>query len=148
MHAQGSVGLVNAVGQYLSFRVGTDDFAVDILRVQETRGWEKVRVLPDSRDFLKGVLDLRGIIAPIVDLRIRFGNPQPAYSGKTVVIVVSVGQDAGGRQLVGAVVDSVSDVLEVDSGDLRPPPKLGGRLTDSIWTAWPHVGVEWWCCSI
>ena len=128
MHEQDSVGVSDQRGQYLSFRVGTDDYAVDILRVQEIRGWERVRALPDSRDFVKGVLDMRGIIVPIIDLRVRFGNPDPAYSGTTVVIVVSVDREDGGRQLIGAVVDSVSDVLDVDASNLRPPPELGGAV--------------------
>jgi purine-binding chemotaxis protein CheW len=126
VHEQGPVGSVSSSGQYLSFRVGMDDYAVDILRVQEIRGWEQVRALPDSPDFVKGVLDMRGIIVPIIDLRMRFGNPRPSYSATTVVIVVSVDRDAGDRQLIGAVVDSVSDVLELNSDDLRPPPVLDG----------------------
>ena len=125
---QNPAGVTDQRSQYLSFRIGTDDYAVDILRVQEIRGWENVRALPDSRDFVKGVLDMRGIIVPIIDLRVRFGNSDPDYSNTTVVIVVSVDREDGGKQLVGAVVDSVSDVLDVDSGNLRPPPELGGSV--------------------
>ncbi len=72
--------------------LGSEDYAVDILRVQEIRGWEKVRSLPDSEDYVKGVLDLRGTIVPIIDLRIRFGEPEPDYSATTVVIVMSCRQ--------------------------------------------------------
>ena len=114
--------------QYLTFLLADEQYGLNILQVQEIRGWENVRALPDSRDFVKGVLDMRGIIVPIVDLRVRFGNPEPDYSNTTVVIVVSVDREGGGKQLVGAVVDSVSDVLDVDSGDLRPPPGLGGAV--------------------
>lgn len=112
-------------GQYLSFRIGDDDYAVDILRVQEIRGWEKVRELPDSRDYVKGVLDMRGTIVPIIDLRIRFGDSDPEYSTTTVVIVVAVDREDGQRQLVGTVVDSVSDVLDVDMDNMKAPPKIG-----------------------
>ena len=112
-------------GQYLSFRIGSDDYAVDILRVQEIRGWEQVRDLPDSPDFVKGVLDMRGTIVPIIDLRIRFGDPQPQYLATTVVIVVSVERRDGHRQLVGTVVDSVSDVLDIDLSDMKAPPGIG-----------------------
>ena len=126
MHEKSSVGAPDQRSQYLSFRVGTEDYAVDILRVQEIRGWEKVRALPDTREFVKGVLDMRGIIVPIIDLRVRFGISEPAYSSTTVVIVVSVERGDGGRQLIGAVVDSVSDVLDVDTSDLRSPPELEG----------------------
>ena len=128
MHEQNPVGTSDQPGQYLSFRVGTDDYAVDILRVQEIRGWEKVRALPDSQDFVKGVLDMRGIIVPIIDLRVRFGDPDPAYSSTTVVIVVSIDREDGDRQLIGAVVDSVSDVLDVNASNLRAPPELGGTV--------------------
>ena len=128
VHEKNTIGASDQGGQYLSFRVGTDDYAVDILRVQEIRGWENVRALPDSRDFVKGVLDMRGIIVPIVDLRVRFGNAEPDYSNTTVVIVVSVDRAGDRKQLIGAVVDSVSDVLDVGSGNLRPPPELGGAV--------------------
>jgi len=116
-------------GQYLSFHLGQDDYAVDILRVQEIRGWESVRALPDSRDFVKGVLDLRGCIVPIIDLRLRFGAQSPAYTVTTVVIVLSVRTRAGGMHQVGAVVDGVSDVLDIDDSALKPPPRIGGTVS-------------------
>ena len=116
-------------GQYLSFRLGGDDYAVDILRVQEIRGWENVRALPDSRDHVKGVLDLRGTIVPIIDLRIRFGQAEPDYVATTVVIVMSVQTSSEETHLVGAVVDGVSDVLDIDGADLKPPPKIGGAIS-------------------
>ena len=125
MQEQISVDAPGRKGQYLSFRIGADDYAVDILRVQEIRGWEKVRALPDSRDYVKGVLDMRGTIVPIIDLRIRFGDPQPDYSATTVVIVVAVDKGEGDKQLVGTIVDSVSDVLDVDTSNLKPPPAIG-----------------------
>lgn len=125
MHEHKLTADVLKQGQYLSFRIGDDDYALDILRVQEIRGWEKVRELPDSRDYVKGVLDMRGTIVPIIDLRIRFGNPNPDYSATTVVIVVAVEREGDQRQLVGTVVDSVSDVLDVDTGNMKPPPRIG-----------------------
>jgi purine-binding chemotaxis protein CheW len=116
-------------GQYLSFRLGAEDYAVDILRVQEIRGWEKVRSLPDSEDYVKGVLDLRGTIVPIIDLRVRFGESDPAYSATTVVIVMAVDLGESQQQLVGAVVDGVSDVLDIDRSDMKPPPNIGGTVS-------------------
>jgi purine-binding chemotaxis protein CheW len=116
-------------GQYLSFRLGADDYAVDILRVQEIRGWETVRSLPDSEPYVKGVLDLRGNIVPIVDLRVRFGATEPEYSTTTVVIVMAVDFGEQRRHLVGAVVDGVSDVLDIDRNDLKPPPDIGGTVS-------------------
>lgn len=115
--------------QYLSFRIGADDYAVDILRVQEIRGWETVRALPDSKSCVKGVLDLRGAIVPIIDLRIRFGCASPEYAPTTVVIVMSLGSTEQPQQLVGAVVDAVSDVLDVDTDELKPAPQIGGTVS-------------------
>lgn len=116
-------------GQYLSFHLGAEDYAVDILRVQEIRGWEKVRSLPDSEEYVKGVLDLRGTIVPIIDLRVRFGESNPEYSATTVVIVMAVDLGESRHQLVGAVVDGVSDVLDVDRNDMKPPPNIGGMVS-------------------
>ena len=118
-----------ASGQYLSFHLGEEDYAVDILRVQEIRGWESVRTLPDSQDYVKGVLDLRGKIVPIIDLRIRFGDKDPAYTATTVVIVMSVETESGETHQVGAVVDGVSDVLDIAETDLKPPPQIGGMVS-------------------
>ena len=128
MQTQNPAGHPDQTGQFLSFRIGNDDYAIDILRVQEIRGWEKVLALPDSKDYIKGVLDMRGTIVPIVDLRIRFGDSKPDYSTTTVVIVVSVEKPGGGVMLVGAVVDSVSDVLDITAADMKPAPKLGGSV--------------------
>jgi len=119
----------NHKGQYLSFTLGSDDYAVDILRVQEIRGWEDVRPLPDSKPYVKGVLDLRGTIVPIIDLRVRFGEQDAEYSATTVVIVLSVDLGNDLFQLVGAVVDGVSDVLDIDHGDMKPPPEIGGAVS-------------------
>lgn len=109
-------------GQYLTFFLGSEAFGVDILKVQEIRGWEPVRPLPDSPPHVRGVLDLRGTIVPIVDLRMRFGNPGPVYEPTTVVIIVSVAMPEGGSQLIGMVVDGVSDVLDTADVEIKPPP--------------------------
>ncbi|CAK0775197.1 chemotaxis protein CheW [Gammaproteobacteria bacterium] len=116
-----------SVGQYLSFTLGGEDFGVDILKVQEIRGWETVRHLPDAPDFLKGVLDLRGTIVPIIDMRTRFHFARADYTPTTVVIVLVVAQGEN-RQIVGAVVDGVSDVLEVTGQQLKPAPNLGSKI--------------------
>jgi len=114
-------------GQYLSFILGGEAYAVEILKVQEIRGWEQVRPLPNSADFIKGVLDLRGVIVPIIDLRIRFGLEAREYTPTTVIIVLAVGE-GDQRQVVGAVVDSVSDVLDVSADEVRKPPRLGSHI--------------------
>lgn len=119
---------IDCTGQYLSFHLAGDDYAVDILRVQEIRGWENVRSLPEAADCIKGVLDLRGTIVPIIDLRVRFGQADPAYTPTTVVIVMAVADPEGRSHLVGAVVDGVSDVLNIDSADVKAPPQYGGAV--------------------
>jgi purine-binding chemotaxis protein CheW len=115
-------------GQFLTFYLGNEAYGVDILRVQEIRGWETVRALPDAPEYVKGVLDLRGIIVPIVDLRLRFGNESPVYESTTVVIIVAVGQ-GDSSHLVGVVVDGVSDVLDASDSEIKPPPRLAGSIS-------------------
>lgn len=114
-------------GQYLSFTLGGEDYGVDILKVQEIRGWETVRPLPDTPDFVKGVLDLRGVIVPIIDLRNRFHLPECEYTPTTVIIVLAVDYE-GERRIMGAVVDGVSDVLDVGGKDIRAAPNLGTNI--------------------
>ncbi|HEC16549.1 MAG TPA: chemotaxis protein CheW [Sedimenticola sp.] len=115
-------------GQYLSFTLGGEVYGADILKVREIKGWEEVRPLPDMPDYLKGVLDLRGVIVPIVDLRMRFHLAECEYTPTTVTIVFSV--ESGGRQhVVGAVVDGVSDVLDVAPGDARISPEIGAGVS-------------------
>lgn len=114
-------------GQYLSFTLGDEDYGIDILRVREIKGWEAVRTLPDMPESVKGVLDLRGIIVPIIDLRTRFHLENVEYRPTTVTIVltVKVGEK---EQVMGVVVDSVSDVLNISAQDLKPAPNLGRRI--------------------
>ncbi|NNJ92965.1 MAG: chemotaxis protein CheW [Gammaproteobacteria bacterium] len=117
-------------GQYLSFSLGGEDYGVDILRVQEIRGWEELRLLPDTPDYVKGVLDLRGTIVPIIDLRIRMNMSKVEYHPTTVIIVLSVSRENGEKQFVGAVVDAVSDVLDVSEKEIRKAPEIGTKIND------------------
>lgn len=106
-------------GEYLTFRLGQEEYAIDILRVQEIRSYEKPTRIANAPDFIKGVVNLRGVIVPIIDLRLKLNCAQAEYNHFTVVIVLSV----RGR-VIGAVVDSVSDVLELTSEHLKPAPQL------------------------
>jgi purine-binding chemotaxis protein CheW len=117
-----------ANGQYLSFTLGGEDYGLDILKVKEIRGWETVRPLPDTPDYIKGVLDMRGSIVPIVDLRLRFSVGEASYTPTTVIIVVSTRNDER-EQIMGLVVDGVSDVLDVGDDTLRPAPDLGTAIS-------------------
>jgi purine-binding chemotaxis protein CheW len=111
------------INQYLSFSLGREEYGIDILRVQEIKGWEEVRPLPDTPDYVKGVLDLRGTIVPIIDLRLRFGLKEVAYTSTTVLVVVTI-ESKHKSFMRGIVVDGVSDVLDVEPGKVKPPPKL------------------------
>lgn len=118
--------------EYLTFRLGREDYGVDILRVQEIRGWETVTRIPNSPDYVKGVLNLRGAIVPIFDLRMRLCLPEVEYNKQTVVIVLRVNGSAGERS-VGVVVDAVSDVLNAHTETIRNTPEFGAEIaTDFI----------------
>jgi purine-binding chemotaxis protein CheW len=113
--------------QYLTFMLAGEEYGVDILRVQEIKGWDKVTRIPRTPDYVLGVINLRGSVVPILDLRRRFGLETIAFGPTTVVIVVRV---AGGRdgRTVGMVVDAVSEVYHVNSGDSKPPPDVCGSV--------------------
>ena len=109
--------------EYLSFKLGAEEYGIDILRVQEIRGYEPPTRIANSADFIKGVVNLRGVIVPIVDMRMRFGLSDFAYSGTTVTIVLNI----AGRT-VGMVVDSVSDVIELDGSQVKAAPEFNGAI--------------------
>ena len=110
--------------QVLTFVLGNETYGVDILRVQEIRGWSPVTRIPQSPAHVLGVLNLRGSIVPIVDLRMRFNLERAEYNAVTVIIVLSV-QSSTGRRDFGVVVDGVSDVVDVNKAEVRPAPELG-----------------------
>ena len=108
-----------AGGEFLTFRLGQEEYGIDILRVQEIRSYEPPTRIANAPPFIKGVVNLRGVIVPIVDLRVKLGCESIEYNGFTVVVVLNV----RGRVL-GAVVDSVSDVLELSGEAIRPAPEM------------------------
>jgi len=110
--------------QVLTFVLGNETYGVDILRVQEIRGFSAVTKIPHAPSHVLGVLNLRGSIVPIVDLRMRFSLERAEYNAVTVIIVLSV-QSANGRRDFGVVVDGVSDVVDVKTAEVRPAPELG-----------------------
>lgn len=110
--------------EYLVFSLGSEEYAVDILKVQEIRGYENVTRIANAPDFIKGVTNLRGVIVPIVDLRIKFNLDKVDYEGQTVVIVVNVAD-----RVVGIVVDGVSDVMTLSSDQIKPAPEFGETLS-------------------
>ena len=116
--------------QVLTFVLGGETYGVDILRVQEIRGWSAVTKIPHSPPHVLGVLNLRGAIVPIVDLRTRFALERAEYTAVTVIIVLSV-MSATGRRDFGVVVDGVSDVVDVNPDEIRPPPELASSEATS-----------------
>ncbi|AZP14327.1 chemotaxis protein CheW [Undibacterium parvum] len=109
-----------ALQEFLAFTLGQEEYGIDILKVQEIRGYEAVTRIANAPDFLKGVINLRGIIVPIVDMRIKFNLGNPTYDQFTVVIILNI----EGR-IVGMVVDSVSDVMTLLPEQVRPAPEMG-----------------------
>ena len=109
--------------EFLAFTLGKEEYGIDILKVQEIRGYETVTRIANAPDFIKGVVNLRGIIVPIVDMRIKFQLGEPTYDQFTVVIILNI----GGR-VVGMVVDSVSDVITLSLEQIKPAPEMGTAL--------------------
>jgi purine-binding chemotaxis protein CheW len=113
--------------QFLTFQLGEELYGVDILRVQEIKGYTTVTKIPNTPDYIKGVLNLRGTIVPIVELRTTFGMPTIDYTMFTVIVVVVVRD-----RIMGLVVDSVSDVLNIAKKDIQPPPEFGAKVDVSV----------------
>jgi purine-binding chemotaxis protein CheW len=105
--------------EYLTFKLGAEEYGIEILKVQEIRGYERPTRIANAPAFVKGVINLRGVIVPIIDLRARLELDEPTYDAFTVVIVLSLG-----ARTVGAVVDAVSDVVELKAEQIKPPPEL------------------------
>src|SRR5258706_10867301 len=109
--------------EFLSFALGEAQYCIDILKVQEIRTYEAPTRIANTPAFIKGVINLRGNIVPIIDLRVKFGLPEQRLDAQTVVIVLNVA-----KRTVGAVVDGVSDSVAVPDADIKPPPEFGGAL--------------------
>ena len=126
---QNDIGLGVAVNadQYLTFMLAGEEYGVDILRVQEIKGWGKVTPIPGTPEYVRGVMNLRGTIVPILDLRKRFSMDEIDYGPTTVVIVLRV-ECEGRDRIMGIVVDAVSDVYAVPAEELRPSPDFGGNV--------------------
>jgi purine-binding chemotaxis protein CheW len=113
--------------QVLTFSLNEETYGVDILRVQEIRGWSVVNRIPQTPPHVLGVLSLRGSIVPIIDLRVRFGLASTEFTPLTVIIVLSI-KTAKGMSEFGLVVDSVSDVVDIRGEDIKETPNMGGKM--------------------
>lgn len=128
MNAQVSMTVDDELAQVLTFRLADESYGVDILRVKEIRGWSAVTPVPESPLHVLGVLNLRGSIVPILDLRARFALEPMQPSPLTVIIVLSIHTATGTREY-GLVVDSVSEVMQVEPGSLKEVPQLSGHVS-------------------
>jgi purine-binding chemotaxis protein CheW len=109
--------------QYLSFRLGEEEYGIEILKVQEIKGYSTVTPIPNTPMYLKGVMNLRGTIVPVVDLRSKFAMAHADYNQFTVIIVVTVGE-----KVMGLVVDAVTDVFDIPTADIQQTPAFGGSV--------------------
>jgi purine-binding chemotaxis protein CheW len=110
-------------GQYLTFTLGKEEYGVEILKVQEIRGYSPVTPIPNTPSYIRGVMNLRGTIIPVVDLRTKLSMVEAVYNQFTVIIVVMVG-----TKIVGLIVDSVSDVLNISTSDIQATPDFGAEV--------------------
>jgi purine-binding chemotaxis protein CheW len=126
MTALETIGADANAQQFLTFKLAGEEYGVGILSVQEIRGWSAVTAIPHSPAWLLGVINLRGAVVPIIDLRIKFAFARADYNEFTVVIILNVG-----ARVIGIVVDGVSDVITLGSEQIKPAPSLGNSIDTS-----------------
>jgi len=120
-------------GQFLTFILNGEEYGVDILRVQEIKGWERATEIPNTPAYICGVINLRGTIMPVLDLRLRFGMEGIEHNDTTVIIVLKIRNDEGRERTMGFVVDAVSDVYNIPAGEFQSTPDFGGQIrTDYV----------------
>jgi len=119
-------------GKYLTFTLGNEEYGIGILKIKEIIGMMPITAVPQTPDFVKGVINLRGKVIPVVDLRLRFGMEEMEYNERTCIIVVEI-EGQSGNVIIGIVVDSVSEVLNIKGEEIEDTPTFGTRLnTDYI----------------
>lgn len=127
---ENSVKTANSEIELLSFRLGGEEYSVDIMSVREIRGWTRATPLPHAPPFVRGVINLRGTVLPVVDLSVRLGMAPVKGDARNVIIVVQLGQ-----QTAGLLVDAVSDILALPLSELQPPPDLAADTAHSYISA-------------
>ena len=125
--------------QYLTFMMDNEEYGIEILSVQEIRGWEPMTVIPNAPDYVKGVINLRGTVVPVIDLRLRFQLPKVEYSEVTVVVIVKVLID-GHEKIMGVVVDAVSDVYSLNKDEAAQTPVVGDMANKEFIDGLINVG--------
>lgn len=119
----------NSTKQFISFTIGDEEYGVDIMAIREIKGWTATTELPNTPPFIRGVINLRGAIVPILDLRARFSSQRTEASARHVIIVVAVG-----ARVAGILVDAVADIITVSTGDIQPIPQLDHGSTAGFLT--------------
>ena len=114
-------------GKYLTFHLGNEEFAIQVLRVREIMGIQEITAVPQTPCYVKGVINLRGKVIPVVDLRLKFALPELKYTQRTCIIVVQIESDAG-KLMIGVIVDAVSEVLTLQAGDIEDTPDFGSGV--------------------
>ena len=125
----------NAAEEFLTFTLGSEEYAIDILKVQEIRGYDAVTKIANTPDYIKGVINMRGVIVPVVDMRLKFHLGNATYDQFTVMIILNLGQ-----RIVGMVVDSVSDVIALNADEIRPAPDFGSTFDTQYLLGLASVG--------
>ena len=118
----------NTGHQYMTFLLAGETYGIDILRVQEIRGWDTATRVPNTPEYMKGVINLRGLIIPVFDLRERFNLDNSNESQNSIVIVLHVDNNTAGRREMGIIADAVSEVVESDEAEIRITPEFGGQV--------------------
>lgn len=121
--------------EFLTFTLGSEEYAIDILKVQEIRGYDAVTKIANTPDYIKGVINMRGVIVPVVDMRLKFHLGNATYDQFTVMIILNLGQ-----RIVGMVVDSVSDVIALNADEIRPAPDFGSTFDTQYLLGLASVG--------
>jgi purine-binding chemotaxis protein CheW len=122
-----SIGVTSEAGQYLTFKLGDEVFALDISKVREVLDFTTVTKVPQTPDFMLGVINLRGSVVPVVDMRLKFGMSPTEATVNTCIIIVEIDIDDE-TTVLGALADSVREVMEIEPDQIEPPPRIGTRL--------------------
>ena len=118
-------------GKHLTFSLHTEEYGLEILKVREIIGYQSITEMPQTADYVKGVINLRGMVIPVIDLRLKFVLPEAEVSDTTCIIVVEA-LKADQKKQVGIIVDSVSEVLDISDNMIEPPPEFGGSIDRSL----------------
>ena len=133
--AAGPAGSTAAASQFLTFLLGDEQYGIEILKVQEIKGYSAITPIPNTPPHVRGVINLRGTVVPVVDLRAKFSLAAAEYNKFTVIIVVTVGE-----KVIGMLVDAVSDVLDISASEMRSAPDLGARVDTRFISGMATIG--------